>query len=162
MLRRLMLGAVAVSAGALGSAPGAVLASPIQDPVPIGPNQMFVGLANGTSSDAVIDIACFGPIHPGQTGHPMAGQTVEVQANFGGPDGGFTGNARRIIARLSFRAPTRMAIPVATFSNYFLAAPISTALTFPCSGSGSVAFRPVHGGSGARPAVVKISFASGD
>ena len=48
-------------------------------------------------------MARFGPIHPGQTGHPMAGQTVEVQANFGGPDGGFTGNARLITATIRHR-----------------------------------------------------------
>jgi hypothetical protein len=158
MLRRFMFAAVAVSAGAMAACPGAALASPVQDPVPIGPNQLFVGLVNGTSSNAVIQMACFGPTRPGQTGHPMAGQTVEVQPNLEGP-GGFTGNARRIAARLSSPASTTAGLNLATFSNYFVPAPISTALRFPCFGSGSVAFRPVNGGSKARAAIVEVSFA---
>jgi hypothetical protein len=107
-------------------------------------------------------MARFGPIHPGQTGHPMAGQTVEVQANFGGPDGGVHrqrppdhGNA--VIPRADADGH-----PSGDVRQLLPCCPSSTALTFPCSGSGSVAFRPVHGGSGARPAVVKASFASGD
>ena len=155
-----MFTAVAVSAGALAACPGAALARPVQDPVPIGPNQLFVGLVNGTSSNAVIQMACFGPTRPGETGHPFAGQTIEVQPNLDQP-GGFTGNARRIAARLSFPAPAPapVALTLATFSNYFVPAPISTALRFPCYGSGSVAFRPVNGGSKARAAVVEVSFA---
>ncbi len=48
---------------------------------PIGPNQVFGALVNGSTgypSPATIRMACFGPIRPGQTGHPLPGQTVEV------------------------------------------------------------------------------------
>lgn len=157
MSRRLMFAAAAISAGAVAVCTGAALAKPVQDPVPIGPNEGFVGLVNGTSSNAVIRMACFGPIRPGQTGHPMGGQTVEVQLNLEQP-AGFTGNGHRIAATLSFPAPTPVSASLATFSNYFVPAPISTALRFPCFGSGSVAFRPVKGGSRARAAVVGVSF----
>src|SRR5271165_3243871 len=79
----------------------AIAAGQVQDPVPIGPNQSFVGLVNGSRSNAVIEMACFGPSQPGEYGHPLAGQTLEVN-----PVGavanpvawGFTGTARQIEA----------------------------------------------------------------
>lgn len=156
MLRRLMSLAAAVGAGAIAACPGTALARPVQDPLPIGPNQFFVGLVNGTSSNAVIQMACFGPVHPGQMGHPFAGQTVEVQRNLEGP--GFTGKAHRIAATLSSPEATNVSVTLGRFSSYFVAAPISTALRLPCYGSGNVAFRPVGGGSKARAAIVDVFF----
>jgi hypothetical protein len=156
MLRRLMFTALALSVGAIAAFPGAAFAGPVQDPVPIAPNQLFVGLVNGTSSSAVIQMACFGPVHPGQTGHPFAGQTVEVQRSLEGP--GFTGKARRIAATLSSPEATTVAVTLGKFSSYFVAAPIPTALRLPCYGSGSVAFRPVGGRSKARAAIVDVFF----
>jgi hypothetical protein len=56
----------------------AVTAAPasaaIIDPAVIGPNQYFSGVVNGHTGHATINMACFGPIRPGQTGHPLAGQ----------------------------------------------------------------------------------------
>ena len=64
----------------------------------IGPNQVFAGSVNGQTGFAtpvVVRMACFGPIRPGQTGHPLAGQTLEVfrpeviaaRTGFTGPNG---------------------------------------------------------------------------
>src|SRR5664279_696575 len=47
----------------------------------IGPNQIFVGLVNGSSgvrSHAQIRVACPGPVMPGETTHPLAHQPLEV------------------------------------------------------------------------------------
>jgi hypothetical protein len=63
--------------------------------IPVGPHQYFSGVVNGHTAQATIRMACFGPIRPGQTGHPFTGQTVEAVLD---PvptarDVGFTGSA---------------------------------------------------------------------
>ena len=45
----------------------------------IGPRQPFVGLVNGHAADAVIAMVCTSPLEPGQTGHPIEGQTLSVE-----------------------------------------------------------------------------------
>src|SRR5436309_14710231 len=54
----------------------------------IGSNQQFGGLVDGAAASATVRMACFGPIRPGQTGHPMASQPLAV---IQGPYGGYTG-----------------------------------------------------------------------
>jgi hypothetical protein len=131
-----------------------------QDPVSIGPNEAFVGFVNGVSSNAVIRMACFGPVRPHQMGHPFSGQTIEVKLSpaLSGP--GFTGKADEIVAIPSY--PTPIASPVATvlakFRSYYVSAAISTSVSLPCSGSGDIKFVPVAGGGTARAAVVAVSF----
>ena len=59
MFGRFVVG-VAIGAIALfGSA--AIASGQVHDPVLIGPNQPFVGLVNNSSSNATIEMACFGP-----------------------------------------------------------------------------------------------------
>jgi hypothetical protein len=124
---------------------------------PIRPHQSFNGLVNGASGSAVIRMACFGPIQPGQTGHPFGGQTVAVTRSASGP--GFTGEASSIRARIFWSSSgTKSSVPLALFHYYDQPATISTDLSFPCAGSGRVVFRPVNGGSNAKPAVVKVYF----
>lgn len=52
----------------------------------VGPDQFFTGVVNGVPGNTIVPItirmACFGPIRPGQTGHPMAGQTLAVHQLF--------------------------------------------------------------------------------
>lgn len=157
MIRRLAVG-VAIGAIALfGSA--AVAAAQVQDPVPIGPNQSFVGLVNGSSSNAVIEMACFGPSQPGEYGHPLAGQSLEVQPV--GPVAnpiawGFTGTARQIEA--TFAISNTLEILLASFSSYYVVAPLSTSLSFPCSGTAVIPFTPVDGGPLARPWNTTVTF----
>src|SRR5271157_358114 len=49
--------------------------------VKIGPHQVFGGEINGSdgiTSTPTIQMACFGPITPGETGHPLPNQTIGV------------------------------------------------------------------------------------
>jgi hypothetical protein len=158
MVRQLAV-AVAIGVVALfGSA--AVAFAQVQDPVPIRPNQSFVGLVNGSRSNAVIEMACFGPSQPGEYGHPLAGQTLEV--NPVGPVAnpvawGFTGTARQIEA--TYAVSNTLEILLASFSSYYVKAPISTNLSFPCSGKAVIPFTPVDGGPLARPWNTTVTFA---
>ncbi|MGO9971609.1 MAG: hypothetical protein ACLP01_02015 [Solirubrobacteraceae bacterium] len=145
MIRRLAVG-VAIGAIALfGSA--AIAAAQVQDPLPIGPDQPFVGLVKGSPSNAVIEMACFGPSQPGEYGHPLAGQTLEVEPV--GPVAnpvawGFTGTAHQIDA--TYVISNTLEILLASFSSYYVKVPLSTSLSFPCSGSALIPFTPVDGG----------------
>jgi hypothetical protein len=157
MIRRLAVG-VAIGAIALfGSA--AVAAAQVQDPVSIGPNQSFVGLVNGSRSNAVIEMACFGPSQPGEYGHPLASQSLEVQPV--GPVAnpvawGFTGTARQVEA--TYAISNTLEILLASFSSYYVKAPLSTSLSFPCSGTAVIPFTPVDGGPFARPWNTTVRF----
>src|SRR5260370_39818309 len=80
---------------------------PVQDPVPIGPNEHFSGYINNhPPGRAVIKVVCPGP---GTTGHPAANQKIEVKtaqptSTF---DVGFTGRAgKKITATLAPAATT--------------------------------------------------------
>jgi len=157
MFGRFLVG-LAIGAGALfGSA--AVAVGQVHDPLPIGPNQSFVGLVNNRSSNAAIEMACFGPSLPGEYGHPLAGQTLEVK-----PVGpvtsslgfAFTGNARQIDATYEFS--TTLEVLLGEFSSYYVPVPLSTSLTFPCSGTAVIPFTPVEGGPRARPWRTKVRF----
>jgi len=133
-------------------------ADPVIDPAPIGPNQYFYGLVNDHAGQATIEMGCFGPIHPGQTGHPLAGQTVKV---FPAPapttsDLGFTGSAADAIA-VQFPSPTATNTPI-ILRDYAVSAPIPTSLTLPCSGSGTAAFVPEPTSPTAHTATVTVTF----
>jgi hypothetical protein len=118
----------------------------------VGPHQVFGGLVNGLSgfaSPAPIRMACFGAVHPGETGHPMSGQTVEVfrpEAIVG--HFGYTGaDATHIVAFFGPLPPTPVVVPptasTVTFTKYDVKKPIPTSLRLPCDGTGSVAFIPL-------------------
>ncbi len=155
MIRSLVLtGSVVVALGAL---PAAAVA---QDPVPIGPNESFVGLVNGDQANAPIRMACFGPVTPGETGHPIANQYTEVEPVSPVAVAGYTGNAKSIIATYALPG-TGLVEEVGSFTNYYVEVKISTQLTFPCSGTGTIPFTPVNGGPTARPWDVTVNLLSG-
>jgi hypothetical protein len=157
---------VAAAAAALAVFPGAAAAAPVtgpgpvNDPVVIGPDESFVGDVNGAISNGTIQMGCFGPVRPGEMGHPLAGQSTEVQLNNLIAATGFTGNADQIEAVLTFPQPTPVALPIVlgTFNYYYVKDPISTGLLLPCYGSGEVKFIPVNGGPLARPWDETVSF----
>ena len=129
---------------------------------PIGPNQVFGGLVNGSTGDptpATIRMGCFGPVRPGQTGHPLAGQTVEVfrpeviMGHFG-----FTGSAANSIEALFGPPPPAPASPGVVLHSYGVAMAIPTSLTLPCFGDGQVSFVPLPNSPTARTAVVPVRF----
>ncbi|MBV9032631.1 MAG: hypothetical protein JO364_20490 [Pseudonocardiales bacterium] len=103
-------------------------------------------------------MGCFGPIRPGQTGHPLAGQTVEVLpvAAATTRDIGFTGSAAHAVD-VSF-SPTSVLAPLVVLRDYAVSAPIPVSLSLPCYGTGQVTFIPVPTSPTARPATVTVSF----
>ncbi|HEY2666231.1 MAG TPA: hypothetical protein VGK51_05285 [Actinomycetota bacterium] len=120
------------------------------------PNQQFVGLVNGRTQNASINMACFGPIRPGQQGHPFAGQSAEVLraeviANYG-----FTGSlGTTIVADF----PTTSATPQRlTFSYYGVQDPIPTSFLLPCGGQAPVVFHPEPTSPTAKSFTVTVNF----
>ena len=155
--RHTALAALVLAASAVPTA--AFATGPIQDPVLIGPNQPFIGLVNGKSSDATIVMACLGPITAGETGHPVGNQTVEVEtASTVAATDGFTGSAGTQIDAI-FNAPvSSSANPPIEFTAYFVKELIPTTDVLPCSGSGVVSFVPLPTSATARGYAVSVSF----
>jgi hypothetical protein len=133
-------------------------ASPVQDPVPIGPNQYFMGLVNGhPPGQAIIDVAC---AVGAATGHPTGHQPVEVEtASPTSPaDLGYTGSkGDRIKAALG---TSTAAIVIGSFTSYYVKKFIPTKISVPCSGSGTVAFIPSPGSKTAHTATLAVTFGS--
>ena len=157
MFGRFVVG-VAIGATTLfGSA--TIAAAQVQDPVLIGPNQSFVGLVNNRSANATIEMACFGPSRPGEYGHPLAGQTLEVKLVGSVTSAvplAFTGAAREIQA--TYAISNTLEVLLAEFSSYYVQAPLSTSLTFPCTGTAVIPFTPVEGGPRAHPWNTTVTF----
>jgi hypothetical protein len=128
------------------------------DPAPIGPHQYFAGVVNGQTGQALIQMGCIGPIHPGQTGHPLPGQTVNVVPvpSSTTTDVGYTGSAATAID-VTMGAPSSTVI-FAVLRYYGVTAPIPTSLVLPCAGSGTVVFIPSPTSTTARSASVAVTF----
>ncbi len=110
----------------------------------VGPHQYFDGSVNGSTgvtSPAVIKVICPGPV--GTTGHPLAGQVVEVNLAVAVlADSGYTGNNATSIG-VFFGAPPPAAGPgQVNFTRYGVRKAIPTSLNLPCGGSGVVTFVP--------------------
>jgi hypothetical protein len=153
---------LAAAAALLCAAPTGAAAAPadgVVDPAPIGPNQYFVGLVNDQSADATIAMACFGPVHAGQTGHPLADQTVKVlpvTAPTATARAGYTGAAGNVVG-VGFGLSASAASPV-VLRTWAVAAKIPTTLVLPCYGTGTVTFVPAPTSATARPATVRVTF----
>jgi hypothetical protein len=122
---------------------------------PIGPNQYFVGQVNGRTLNAAIQMACFGPILPGQTGHPLPGQTVAVTQAATTTNVGYTGSAANSIGAIIGGTSSTVVI---VLTAYDTPAAIPTTLTLPCAGTGTVLFQPSPNSSTARAATVPVTF----
>src|SRR5215469_12298031 len=111
-------------------------------PQPIDENEAFLGFVNGkfgVGGPAVIQMAC----PPGFTGHPVAGQTVEVARLPAGIAGiGSTGAAADSIQVDVETEPTGRRAALLKLTDYNVTAEIPTSLELPCSGSGSLNFIP--------------------
>jgi hypothetical protein len=151
-----LMSGLIVAAMGLSLAAAASAAVGPQDPVPIAPNEYFKGLINNhPPGKAVITVICPGPVN---TGHPAAGQTIEVEttqptSTF---DTGFTGSAgRKITATL---APSASTMILASFTSFFVPKKIPTSITVPCSGTGTVVFAPSPPSSTAMSAKLPVTF----
>jgi hypothetical protein len=142
-----------VSAAAIVAASLWTTASATAAPVPIGPNQYFSGLVNGTHNNAVIKMVCPGP-SSGQLGHPASGQTVSV-TQLASTTAGFTGSLANSIA-VTFG--TQSGTAGITLKYYDTPAAIPTTLLLPCSGTGQVRYDPEPTSPTARADVVTVTF----
>lgn len=152
-----VLAAAVLALAGAPSVAAVAAARPVQDPVPIGPDQYFTGLVNAhPPGQAVIYVVCAGPAN---TGHPAGKQPVEVKITpppVSTSDVGYTGSAgRRITAALS---PAAATVVIAGFTSYFVKKYIPTSITVPCSGTGTVAFVPAPGSTNARTATLAVTF----
>lgn len=128
----------------------------------IGPNQGFIPDVNGhTTSPAPITMACFGAVYPGETGHPMAGNYVEVLAppastSAAGNTGSLgTGISVSIIYD---EGDLVVDVPLGTITAYDTPLAISTSDVFPCYGTGTAVFTPTPTSTSARPAGLTVDF----
>ena len=91
---------------------------------------------NGAHDNAVVYVACGGPIVPDRRTHPLSGQTVSVAHVR--TSGGFTGSVgTRIVAR--FLDDTSVAVK---FTSYGVQQEVPTSILVPCEGKGVVRFAP--------------------
>lgn len=145
------------SAGMIGAS---AASAAVVDPAPIAPHQQFIGQVNGVSAGAVIKVACFGPVTPGETGHPLSGQSVDVLP-LTSPvtsDAGYTGESADHIVVGFGNAVS--AAPAVLLRSYVVKAAIPTSLNLPCYGNGKVFFTPAPTSPTARPAAVPVTYAN--
>jgi hypothetical protein len=131
----------------------------------IGPNQHFVGALDGDStSPATLQMGCFGPITPGETGHPLAGQFAEVLSpgvSSGSAAGlGFTGTLADAvdISIVYARGPIVVVTPIGEVTAYGQELEIPTSLVLPCSGAGTLVFNPAPTSPTAVPYDLTVDF----
>ncbi len=121
----------------------------------VGADQYFTGVINGTDGNTAnpipLQMACFGPLTPGETGHPLGGQTLAVHQLFppaGSSSLGETGNDTSIdvffgaVPPGSAEAVTSRSTTV-SFTRYDKTKRLPTSLTLPCSGTETVWFVPI-------------------
>lgn len=154
--------AAAVVAMALAGSPSAAAI----DPAPIGANAYFTGIVNGAGADAVIKTDCFGPVTPGEKGHPVGGQYVAVNPGLpssAGVDVGFTGslgNSVTVFLGLPTSSGSAASSLVGTVHDYVVHLAIPTTLSVPCGGPIDVGFVPGPTSPTAKTAVVHATLVS--
>ncbi len=154
-----LAGVLLAGSGALTAAVAAPSAASVQDPIPVQPNTAFFGLVNGKTVGATILVGCFGPIVPGQTGHPLAGQYVQADSTLPvTTTDGYTGSAAHSLTAVLATPVVASTDVIGTLPNFFAPVAIPTTLTVPCSGPGQVLFVPEPTSPTARSASVAVSF----
>ncbi|MGH3414942.1 MAG: hypothetical protein ACRDVE_14825 [Actinocrinis sp.] len=155
---------LAAFAAAVLAAPAAS-ADPVQDPIPVGPNMYFTASVNPNNAGAVgaepvIRVVCPGPITPYSTGHPLAGQYVEVQAVAMPVSSvtGYTGSAAREIDAIFSSPATAAANAPIVLKSFFAPVEIPATLNLPCGGSGVVSFVPIPTSWSAHGVAVDVQF----
>lgn len=156
--RRLRMYGTVAALTLLGGAVGLPSAA-AADPAPIGPHQYFLGEVNGASANAVIQVGCAGPVTPGQTGHPVSGQSVDVVPATSSTTGnvGYTGESADHVV-VDFGGSVSGG--TVSLTGYAVKVQIPTTLDLPCSGTGTVAFVPAPTSSTAHSATVDVTYQS--
>jgi hypothetical protein len=161
---RVRAAGTAAAAALAATVLGIPAAAAVVDPAPIGPRQAFIGEVNGQSSNAVIKVGCFGPVSPGRTGHPIAGQSVDVTVPpVAVPTPtpvalGYTGEAADHVV-VDFGSPVSTG-SATVLKEWAVKAAIPTGIELPCYGTGKVAFIPLPTSSTARTAYVTVTYES--
>lgn len=137
---------------------GAVSPAAPTPPTPVRRNQFFTGLVNGHSGTATIEVLCPGPLRMGQTGKPVAGQTIGVEKSPAvSTAGGFTGNRGHSIVAEFVPTSTVGAAIKETFTDYGNQ-PIPTSVRLPCTGTSTVLFAPRPTSPTAQSVQVTVTF----
>jgi hypothetical protein len=106
---------------------------------PIGPNQYFLGLVNGSNNDPAVYVVCPGPVYAGRTGPVAGGQTMSVAQVASG--GGYTGLFSNVNSWFVPVPATYAANPTEVkFTEYGVPQSIPTSIQVPCGGTGQVEF----------------------
>jgi len=133
----------------------------ISEPVTgtIGPHQHFVGLVNGRSTKAIIEMVCPYPLSSTEMGHPLNGQTIAVEppSTVAGVSG-YTGTrGRSVVASFGGSVVPVTNTSTVTFDAYG-SQTLPTTLLLPCSGSGSVVFSPQPTSKTAKSVTVTVTY----
>ena len=134
--------------------------------VRIDPHDYFIATVNGSTGQTTpvtILVACAGPVFPGETGHPLGGQTVGVKRVPPAPAGtatrGYTGdNGTSIGAFFGQLPPTAGGGSSYVSFQVYRSKPIPTDLELRCSGSALVNFVPLPLLPPARTIAVPVKF----
>jgi hypothetical protein len=117
----------------------AVAGVPVGAQQPIGPNQHFSGLVNGTRPAAVVYTVCAGPVWAGRAGPVAGGQTLSVVRAWRGH--GYTGPFAQIYAWFVPQSTATTTAPAQLkFISYNAPQVIPTSVRVPCDGIGLVEF----------------------
>ena len=141
--------------GGVAAAPSASAGAAI---IPIQPGEDFRGLVNGVRDGATIKMVCPGPAYPGQTGHPLAGQTLILGFEGYSPTnlpGGATGGKATSIT-VAFSAASA-GTPI-VFKAYNVPQAIPTSASLPCYGTHDIWFVPTPMSDTAVPDKVAVTF----
>lgn len=151
---------------ALPAVPAAAAAA--GDPVQVGPNQYFTGLVHGTSPDGtasatIIGVACAGPA---TLGHPLAGQSVEVDqappptSSTTGYTGTLATGIKVYLVWPNATSPAGTTVLVGTLTTYATQLAIPTDILLPCSGSGQAIFAPAPSSTTSKNSVQAVNYRS--
>lgn len=116
----------------------------------VGPKQHFVAEVNGKAHDATVAVVCDTPLQAGETGYPLAGQSIGVEPSPGAH--GYTGSVGTSIV-------AGFANATVTFGEYATQS-IPSSLALPCEGRGPVVFSPEPTSATARSVKVGVTYAA--
>ncbi len=155
--RPLVVTALVLTALLAGALPGTAAGA---DPatMAVGPDQSFLGLVNGHSQNASVQVLCPGPVRVNQTGRPVAGQTLAVASPSAVAAAlGFTGRRADSIVAQFVPVSTIGAAIAETFTHYG-SLPIPPSVLLPCTGTATVLFAPRPTSHSARSTRVAVTF----
>jgi hypothetical protein len=141
-----------------GSAPAAAV---VVEPVPVGPNQYFVGEVNGRRDVARIAVTCDMSTGPQSVGHSVPGQTIAVRQVVvttdarSAPNVGFTGSRGALIGVGEAHGNSATKLTALPYNYPFQ---IPENLDVPCAGVGVIVFEAIPSSSTARHASVEVTF----